>query len=95
MKPNNRGRSRKMDWKHAKRKRSIVRNIMGGDWYDNLHQYSKNKIHCSCCMCNPRKSWGGSPNSMSSNKISDQRKLQAMREEVEEDRNADFENDAE
>ena len=20
-------------------------------WYDNLHQYSKNKIHCSCPMC--------------------------------------------
>ena len=20
-------------------------------WYDNLHQYSKNKIHCSCAMC--------------------------------------------
>lgn len=20
-------------------------------WYDNLHQYSKNKIHCSCGMC--------------------------------------------
>ena len=21
------------------------------DYYDNLHQYSKNKIHCSCPMC--------------------------------------------
>lgn len=20
-------------------------------WYDNLHQYSKNKIHCSCSEC--------------------------------------------
>ena len=20
-------------------------------WYNNLHQYSKNKIHCSCPMC--------------------------------------------
>ena len=95
MKQHNRGRSRKMDWKHAKRKRSIVRSIIGGDWYDNLHQYSKNKIHCSCSMCNPRKSWGGSPNSVTSNKISDQRKLQAMREEVEEDMNEVFDNNAE
>lgn len=23
-------------------------------WYDNLHQYSKNKIHCSCPDCSPR-----------------------------------------
>ena len=22
-------------------------------WYDNLHQYSKNKIHCSCPLCRP------------------------------------------
>ena len=22
--------------------------------YDNLHQYSKNKIHCSCPWCSPR-----------------------------------------
>ena len=21
------------------------------DYYDNLHQYSKNKIHCSCPIC--------------------------------------------
>ena len=23
----------------------------GKDYYDNLHQYSKNKIHCSCPAC--------------------------------------------
>lgn len=21
------------------------------NWYNNLHQYSKNKIHCSCSIC--------------------------------------------
>lgn len=29
----------------------------GGDsvpWYDNLHQYSKNKIHCSCFYCSSK-----------------------------------------
>lgn len=24
------------------------------DWYNNLHQYSKNKIHCSCPMCSTK-----------------------------------------
>lgn len=23
-------------------------------YYDNLHQYSKNKIHCSCGMCSTK-----------------------------------------
>ena len=40
----------------ALRKRNITRTCYcagGLDWeyYDNLHQYSKNKIHCSCPMC--------------------------------------------
>ena len=41
------------DWRKAIRKRDIVYHIYGFDngWYDNLHQYSKNKIHCSCPLC--------------------------------------------
>ena len=39
----------------ALRKREITRNkyhtIYDTEYYDNLHQYSKNKIHCSCPMC--------------------------------------------
>ena len=23
-------------------------------WFDNIHQYSKNKIHCSCPMCSSK-----------------------------------------
>lgn len=23
-------------------------------YYDNLHQYSKNKVHCSCTMCSAK-----------------------------------------
>ena len=38
------------DWKKAIRKRKIIRQY-GFDYYDNLHQYSKNKIHCSCPIC--------------------------------------------
>lgn len=89
----NRGFSRKMNWKHANRKHTIVRNIMGGDWYDNLHQYSKNKIHCSCWMCNPRKPWGGGANSISCNTIANQRKLQAMRRDMDE-MDDEYEDDA-
>ena len=40
------------DWKKAIRKRNITRTWhWKEDYYDNLHQYSKNKIHCSCGMC--------------------------------------------
>ena len=47
------------DFKKAIRKRNIDReldaaSIYHHDWYDNLHQYSKNKIHCSCPDCSPK-----------------------------------------
>ena len=43
----------------ALRKRNITRTCYcaGGlnwEYYDNLHQYSKNKIHCSCPMCSSK-----------------------------------------
>ena len=41
------------DWKKAIRKKKII-NAYGWDYYDNLHQYSKNKIHCSCPMCSQK-----------------------------------------
>ena len=43
------------DWKKAIRKRKII-NAYGWDYYDNLHQYSKNKIHCSCPLCRSKTS---------------------------------------
>ena len=46
------------DYKKAIRKRRIDRETKPSrwehDWYDNLHQYSKNKIHCSCSMCSAK-----------------------------------------
>lgn len=45
-----RGSRRKSDYKKACRKQTIARNH-NIRWYDNLHQYSKNKVHCSCCLC--------------------------------------------
>ena len=50
----------------AIRKERIVKEIYSNfdGWYDNLHQYSKNKIHCSCPMCasktnRKRRNWYG------------------------------------
>lgn len=61
---------RKKDWRRykdyikAKRKRDIdkkLQHVFNDEygmhwwfWYDNLHQYSKNKIHCSCPMCSAK-----------------------------------------
>lgn len=42
---------RKNDYSKALRKQSISQEIYHHDWYDNLHEYSKNKVHCSCPMC--------------------------------------------
>ena len=42
----------------ALRKRRIDRQTQGHysttPYYDNLHQYSKNKIHCSCPLCSSK-----------------------------------------
>lgn len=52
---------RKMRAKHIVRKRRISRSWMGHGWFGDNGQdgrYSKNKIHCSCWMCRPRKCEG-------------------------------------
>lgn len=46
-----RGERRKQNIKKALRKKEICREVYDHEWYDNLHEYSKNKIHCSCPMC--------------------------------------------
>lgn len=51
-----RAERRHLNKKKAIRKRHLTREIYwsfneGWEYYDNLHQYSKNKIHCSCPMC--------------------------------------------
>ena len=41
--------------KKAIRKQKITKEVYSKDenwnYYNNLHQYSKNKIHCSCYIC--------------------------------------------
>ena len=49
----NRAYRRYMNYVKAKRKKDIDTAISWGgySYYNNLHQYSKGKIHCSCPMC--------------------------------------------
>lgn len=56
----NRAERRKKDFAKAIRKQKLAEQLYNNSswgheeefhWYDNLHQYSKNKIHCSCYMC--------------------------------------------
>lgn len=70
---------RKKDYSKALRKRSISRNVYIHDWYDNLHQYSKNKIHCSCGMCRFRNTW--EPNRRP---MADVRRIEGMRNQLDE-----------
>lgn len=47
-----RAERRHTDFRKAIRKKKITKTWNDGhDYYSNLHQYSKNKIHCSCPMC--------------------------------------------
>ena len=61
--------TRANNWKHAIRKRKIARAVYHSDkdYYDNLHQFSKNKIHCSCPKCQEVEK-----------KISEQRRIEQM-----------------
>lgn len=47
----NRAKRRKLNIAKALRKKKISEEVYHIIYYDNLHQYSKNKIHCSCPMC--------------------------------------------
>ena len=60
-KQNSRGKAwrRYKNYSKAKRKRDIDYSLNAGHtwfcpWYNNLHQYSDNKIHCSCPMCSTK-----------------------------------------
>ena len=69
---------RKMAKKKARRKQWIVKHCYGWDYYDNLHQYSKNKIHCSCPLCRSIFFF----NFMVYLSIAEQKKISAMEEQL-------------
>lgn len=70
------------DFTKAIRKRNLDRALSPGvyhhDWYDNLHQYSVNKIHCSCPLCSAKTGRDGRT-------IRDQRRYDEMDYEEEEE----------
>ena len=73
------------DWKKAIRKKKII-NAYGWDYYDNLHQYSKNKIHCSCPLCRSKTNNKGSKFGPRENwSPRDERRLEDMEEQMMED----------
>lgn len=53
-KPNSRARARDYMWRKARHKQRLDRKISYWPMYNNLHQYSKNKIRCSCPDCSPK-----------------------------------------
>ena len=75
-----RGKKRKIDFIHALRKKNKAETIglnKNYPYYDNLHQYSKNKIHCSCSDCNPKTARDGYTNT-------DRKKLLNLEEQLNE-----------
>ena len=87
MKNRSRDYYRDLTWRKALRKRRIAKEILQFDYYSNLHQYSKNKIHCSCPDCRGR-STGHGDNSIEQLKISEQRKIQSMENQLNEERHS-------
>lgn len=81
-----RAKRRKNNFRKAKHKAYLDKHVSWCPMYNNLHQYSKNKIHCSCPWCSPKtkrrsksKSWGPGHYNY---KISDQRKVDRMEDEM-------------
>lgn len=78
-----RAERRKNDYNKAIRKKNIAEEHYGFSYYNNVHQYSKNKIHCSCPLCsaktNGKGRWGKSNNPTHSDKM----KIDSMNDKLE------------
>lgn len=82
--------NRAKSWSKALRKYHIDRDTSANRWplwYNNLHQYANNKIHCSCPMCSAKtnnkkhngpRGWEPSKNWS----ISDQKKLDSLLSQI-------------
>ena len=86
--------NRDVSIRKALRKRRLAREIyrswsnLEQEYYDNLHQFSKNKIHCSCPCCSTktrnkghRRNKTGNYNRNLNYKASELRRLLTMDEE--------------
>jgi hypothetical protein len=100
MKPNeggshmNRGDRRDINRRKAQHKKYISDHFWvcanNHPYYDNLHQYSKNKVHCSCPMCSPKSKNKGKRRQNRKNyqpsynwKHSDLKRLLALEDQIE------------
>lgn len=62
MKKKSRAYNRRISYLKARRKQRLDHESSAGRWspyYNNLHQYSKNKIHCSCPLCRAKTRFNG------------------------------------
>jgi len=82
---------RHKNYTKAKRKYDINRSWGGWwfdhPWYSSLHEYSKNKIHCSCPMCRRKtKNHGAAAlfNGAYNPSLHDRRKDESMKQDLEE-----------
>lgn len=88
-----RAERRKKDFAKALRKQKLAEQLYNNSscgnedfhWYDNLHQYSKNKIHCSCFYCSAKTKNKGHRRQLAKNyapshnpSASDKRKIDRM-----------------
>lgn len=73
-----RAERRKNSFAKAKHKQNICRHNYGWEWYDNLHQYADNKIHCSCPLCSAKTGRYG-PNDWP---MPDKKKISEMRDQL-------------
>lgn len=77
-----RAERRKKDFSKAMRKKNLDKSIRPNwqPWYSNLHEYSKNKIHCSCPLCRFKNWYSGKDRKTTS----DMKRLESAEEQIRE-----------
>lgn len=61
--------------RYNSRRKALRKRRLYPGYYDNLHQYSKNKIHCSCWLCSAKSTKYRGRGPTVNYKISDLRKI--------------------
>jgi len=77
---------RKKNMSKALRKQKISKSVIGFERYDNLNQYHKNKIHCSCNLCRSKPTYD--PNAITSRQ--DERLIDSCNQKLKEFNNNDY-----
>lgn len=93
----NRGDRRHQDWRKARRKRRIYRELicpLFGVWdaYDNLHEYSKGHMFCGCPLCRRKTNNKGKHRNRMPSKnwpVRDLKRLDEMSEQISEEEDLD------